>query len=145
MTMTVNPLAIWGPVFAMMALVLVVAYLTFRERVRQFKALRVHPQKVSTRGEFAAALKDTRCADNFSNLFETPVMFYVACVGLFATQTVSASALALAWVYVLIRVGHSVVHCGSNVVMTRFKFFAASMLVMLALWLVWGLTLLQVI
>ena len=129
----------------MMALVLVVAYLTFRERLRQFKSLRVHPQKVATRGEFAAALKDTRCADNFSNLFETPVMFYAACVGLYATQTVGMSALALAWIYVLLRVGHSVVHCGSNVVMTRFKFFAASMLVLLALWVVWGLTLLQVI
>jgi hypothetical protein len=143
--MTVNPLAIWAPVFAMMALVLVVAYLTFRERVRQFKALRVHPQKVSTRSEFAAALKDTRCADNFSNLFETPVMFYVACIGLYVTQTVSISALVLACMYVLLRVGHSVVHCGSNVVFTRFKLFAASMLVLLGLWLVWGLTLLHVI
>jgi hypothetical protein len=143
--MTVNALAIWGPVFAMMALVLVVAYLTFRERVRQFKALHVHPQKVATRGAFAAALKDTRCADNFSNLFETPVMFYVACIGLFVTQTVSPAALILAWVYVLLRVGHSLVHCGSNVVMTRFKLFAGSMLVLLGLWLVWGLTLLQLI
>jgi hypothetical protein len=143
--MTMNPLAIWGPVFAMMVLVLVVTCLTFRERVRQFKALRVHPQKVSTRGEFAAALKDTRCADNFSNLFETPVMFYVACIGLFATQTVSVPALVFAWIYVLLRVGHSAVHCGSNVVMTRFKFFAASLLALLALWVVWGLNLLQVI
>ena len=90
--MSVNPLAIWGPVFAMMALVLVVTVLTFRERVRQFKAMRLHPQKVSTRGEFAAALKDTRCADNFSNLFETPIMFYVACIGLFVTQTVTLGA-----------------------------------------------------
>ena len=143
--MSVNPLAIWGPVFAMMVLVLVVAYLTFRERVRQFKALRVHPQKVSTRAEFASALKDTRCADNFSNLFETPMMFYVACMGLFATQTVTLSALCLAWVYVVLRVGHSAVHCGRNVVFTRFKLFAASMLVLLGLWVVWGLTLLQIL
>lgn len=136
--MTVNPLAIWVPVFAMMALVLVVAYLTFRERVRQFKALRVHPQKVSTRSEFAATLKDSRCADNFANLFETPVMFYVACIGLYVTQTVSVSALVLACLYVVLRVGHSAVHCGSNVVFTRFKLFAASMLVLLGLWGVWA-------
>ena len=129
--MTVNPMVIWGPVFAMMILVLVVTYLTFRERVRQFKALRVHPQKVSTRGEFAAVLKDTRCADNFSNLFETPMMFYVACIGLCVTQTVTLGALLLAWVYVLLRVGHSAVQCGSNGVLKRFKLFAASMLVLL--------------
>lgn len=135
--------AIFGPLFAMMGLVCVVAYLTLRERVRQFKALRLHPQKVPTRSEFSAAIKDTRCADNFQNLFEAPVMFYVACIGLFITQTVSPLALLLAWVYALLRVGHSVVHCGSNVVMTRFRLFAASHGVLMVLWLVWGWALLQ--
>jgi hypothetical protein len=72
-------------------------------------------------------------------------MFYVACIGLYVTQTVSISALMLACMYVLLRVGHSVVHCGRNVVFTRLKLFAASMLVLLGLWLVWGLTLLHVI
>jgi hypothetical protein len=129
----------------MMALVLVVTVLTFRERVRQFKAMRLHPQKVSTRGEFAAALKDTRCADNFSNLFETPVMFYLACIGLFVTQTVTLGALLLAWAYVLLRVGHSAVQCGRNVVMTRFKLFAGSLLALLGLWVAWGWTLWQVV
>jgi hypothetical protein len=127
----------------MMILVLVVTVLTFRERVRQFKAMRLHPQKVSTRGEFAAALKDTRCADNFANLFETPVMFYVACIGLFVTQTLSLGALCLAWVYVLLRVGHSAVQCGRNGVLQRFKLFAASLLVLLGLWAAWGWSLWQ--
>lgn len=134
--------AIFGPLFAMMCLFLVVTGLTFRERVRQFKAQRLHPQKVPTRTEFAAAIKDTRCADNFANLFETPVMFYVACVGLYVTQTVSPLALALAWMYVATRIGHSVVHCNSNHVMTRFKWFAASLTVLVCLWVVWGVALL---
>lgn len=140
--MSPNPHLIFGPVFAMLALVVVVTVLTFRERVRQFKTQRLHPQKVSTRSEFTAAIKDSRCADNFANLFETPVLFYVACIGLFVTQTVSTPALALAWAYVLLRVGHSWVHCGSNHVMTRFKLFAASLLDLLALWGVWGWALL---
>lgn len=134
--------AIFGPVFAMLCLVLVIAALTLRERIRQFKAQRLHPQKVPTRAEFAAAIKDTRCADNFANLFETPVMFYVTCVGLYVTQTVSPLALALAWVYVATRIGHSVVHCNSNHVMTRFKWFTASLTVLLSLWVVWGVALL---
>lgn len=142
MTSSPNPHLIFGPVFAMLALVLVVTVLTFRERVRQFKAQRLHPQKVSTRSEFTAAIKDSRCADNFANLFETPVLFYVACIGLFVTQTVGAPALALAWAYVLLRVAHSWVHCGSNHVMTRFKLFAASLLALLALWGAWGWALL---
>ena len=140
--MSPTPHLIFGPVFAMLALVMVVTALTFRERVRQFKAQRLHPQKVSTRNEFSAAIKDSRCADNFANLFETPVLFYVVCIGLFTTQTVSMPALALAWAYVLLRAGHSWVHCGSNHVMTRFKLFAASLLALLALWGLWGWALL---
>ena len=141
-TSSLNATLIFGPVFAFMGLVVIVTVLVFRERVRQFKAQRLHPQKVSTRSEFAAALKDTRCADNFSNLFETPVLFYVACIGLYVTDTVSMPALALAWVYVLLRMAHSYVHCGSNHVMTRFKCFAASLTVLVALWLVWAWALL---
>ncbi len=137
-TPTFNPALIFGPVFALMGLVATVTVLVFRERVRQFKAQRLHPQKVSTRSEFAAALKDTRCADNYANLFETPVLFYVVCIGLYVTQTVSMSALVLAWVYVLLRLAHSYVHCSSNHVMTRFKLFATSMFVLLALWVVWA-------
>jgi hypothetical protein len=133
--------AIFGPLFAMMCLVCVITVLTMRERIRQFKAQRLHPQKVPTRTEFAAAIKDTRCADNFSNLFETPLMFYVACVGLYVTQTVSPLAMALAWVYVVTRIGHSVVHCGSNIVLTRFKWFTASLVVLVSLWVVWGVAL----
>jgi hypothetical protein len=135
--------AIFGPLFAMMCLVCVIAALTLRERVRQFKAQRLHPQKAPTRAEFAAAIKDTRCADNFQNLFETPVMFYVACVGLYVTQTGSPLALALAWVYVVTRIGHSVVHCNSNHVMTRFKWFATSLTVLVSLWVVWAAALLR--
>lgn len=137
-TSSLNATLIFGPVFAFMGLVAIVTVLVFRERVRQFKAQRLHPQKVSTRSAFSAAIQDTRCADNFANLFETPVLFLVACMGLYVTDSLSMPALALAWAYVLLRMAHSIVHCGSNHVMTRFKCFAASMAALLALWVVWG-------
>lgn len=74
-TSTLNPALIFEPVFAFMELVVIITVLVFRERVRQFKAQQLHPQKVPTRSEFAAAIKDTRCADNYANLFESPVLF----------------------------------------------------------------------
>jgi hypothetical protein len=137
-----NQLLIFGPVFAMMVLVSIVAVLTFRERVRQYKAMRMHPQKAPTRKEFSAAMQDTRCSDNFQNLFEMPVMFYVVCLGLYLTQTVSVAVVALAWVYVLLRYAHSWVHCGPNKVMLRFRFFAMSFFALVAIWAMWGYALL---
>jgi hypothetical protein len=137
-----NQLLIFGPVFAMMVLVSIVAVLTFRERVRQYKAMRMHPQKAPTRKEFSAAMQDTRCSDNFQNLFEMPVMFYVACLGMYFTQTVGTAVLVLAWVYVLLRYAHSWVHCGPNKVMLRFRFFAMSFFALVAIWAMWGYALL---
>jgi hypothetical protein len=137
-----NPKLIFLPLFAMMGLILIVGGLTLAERVRQFKALRVNPQKVATRKAFAAALPDTRCSDNFMNLFEVPVMFHVACVGLYVTQTVSLWAMAAAWLYVALRFAHSFVHTRSNHVMTRFKLFMASNLALILMWAVWGVEML---
>ena len=137
-----NNLSILGPFFAMALLVAIVAGLTFRERVRQYKSMRLHPQKAPTRKEFAAVMQDTRCSDNFQNLFETPVMFYVVCLGLYVSQTVSLAAVVLAWLYVLTRYAHSWVHCGSNKVMWRFRCFAASVFTLIALWTIWGFALL---
>jgi hypothetical protein len=143
MNTDLNPILIFGPVFAMFALVLAVTALMLRERIRQFKAQNLHPQAVPTRAQFAATIKDSRCADHFANLFETPVLFYVACIGLFVTHTVSPLLLFLAWLYVLLRVAHSIAHCGRNVVMTRMKYFAASLAVLSLLWIGWGLACLQ--
>jgi hypothetical protein len=133
-----NSKLIFTPVFGMMALVLTVGALTLRERMRQFKAQRLHPQKVPTRSEFSVAIKDTRCADNFMNLFEVPVMFYVACIGLYVTQTVTVMSLVVAWGYVLSRCAHSFVQTGRNHVMTRFKLFMVSNAVLTLLWTLWA-------
>jgi hypothetical protein len=138
-----NQKLIFLPLFAMLGLVLIVGGLTLAERMRQFKALKVHPQKVPTRKDFAAALPDTRCSDNFMNLFEVPVMFYVGCVGLYVTQAVDVWALGAAWLYVALRCAHSFVHTRSNHVMTRFKLFMASNAALTVLWVIWGFSLLK--
>lgn len=71
---------------------------------------------------------------NYMNLLESPVLFYVACLTAFVTATVSTGILALAWIYVGLRVVHSVIHVTYNRVAHRFKVFAASIAVLLLLW-----------
>src|SRR5687768_3505867 len=56
---------------------------------------------------------------NLMNLLELPLLFYVACVVFYATGTVDATALALAWAYVVLRAVHSVVHLTYNNVVHR--------------------------
>ena len=69
-----------------------------------------------------------------TNLFETPLLFYVIVLTAFVTEQSGDWLLGLAWVYVALRFVHSYVHLTSNVVLTRFRIFAISMLALTALW-----------
>ena len=126
------------PLVAMVALTFVVAITMFRRRVAAMKAKRIHPQKVATSAQMAALMEDSRASDNFRNLFETPVLFYVAMITIYATGSICMPHLALAWAYVLARCIHSYLQCTANVVMRRFYAFLASIVFLLCTWLMLG-------
>jgi hypothetical protein len=70
------------------------------------------------------------------NLFEAPLLFYVIILMAFVTGQSGNWLLGLAWLYVALRYFHSYVHLTSNVVRTRFRIFAVSMLTLTTLWAV---------
>ena len=72
---------------------------------------------------------------NFANLFEAPVLFYPAMLAFHVTGTADAVAVWMAWIYVGLRLLHSIVHVTSNVVRWRALAFGLSMLVLTAIWL----------
>jgi hypothetical protein len=73
---------------------------------------------------------------NYMNLLELPMLFYVVCVLNYVTGvTVSTTTLALAWTYVGLRALHTAVHLTYNNVMHRLAMFAASNVVLAALWI----------
>jgi hypothetical protein len=71
---------------------------------------------------------------NFMNLLEVPVLFYVGCLVLYVTGGASYLAIALAWIYVALRIVHSVIHLTYNGIAHRGAAFAASTVVAVALW-----------
>jgi hypothetical protein len=110
-----GPHAILWPAFALVALTFLVWLQMFFARVGEMRRLRIHPQSVATSPQAAQRFVDTRAADNFRNVFELPVLFYLAIV--------------------VLRVVHSAIHCGCNRVMHRFY---ADLAGGLALWTLWG-------
>jgi hypothetical protein len=66
------------------------------------------------------------------NLLEAPVLFYFGALIAFVTGQSATVILILAWVYVSLRLLHSVVHLGTNVVIWRFRIFVLSMVVLAA-------------
>lgn len=72
---------------------------------------------------------------NFMNLLEVPVLFYVAGFMAFLTGRVDGLVMGLAWAYVALRVGHSIVHLSYNNVAHRLMLFAVSnVVVAVMLW-----------
>lgn len=126
---------IFLPALAMAGLTFVVWLRMYFARIGEMKRERVHPQAVATSVQMAARLKDTRAADNFRNLFELPVLFYLALTIAALTGQVTTLVLILAWLFVGFRVLHSAIHCGYNKVVHRFQAYLAGGI---ALWILWG-------
>lgn len=129
------------PVLALAMLTFVVGAIMYRRRVGEMKRKRVAPQSVATSAAMATALTDTGPADNFRNLFETPVLFYAGVLVAYAAHLASPAYVVIAWAYVAARVVHSAIHCTSNRVMQRLRAFLASFALLAALWglLAWDL------
>jgi hypothetical protein len=131
-----NETAIFYPVAAMVLLVIVVEFFMIRERMSEMKTRKIGFEKVASSTQMSQVLENTRAADNYKNLFEMPVLFYVLCLALFMTQSVSQGFIWAAWAYVALRVLHSGIHIGYNNVMQRFSVFALSMWVVGSMWAV---------
>ena len=72
-------------------------------------------------------------ADNLNNLMEQPTLFYAVALTLALVDAGGGLNLVLAWIYVALRVVHSLVQALINVVELRFAVFVAGSLVLLAL------------
>ncbi len=123
------------PLLAMFLLSCLVAATMLRRRIAFYKSNRVHPQKTATSAQMAATILDSRAPDNFRNLFELPVLYYVAIFAAVAIGLNSNAFLALAWGYVAARYAHSYIHCTSNVVMHRFYAFVTGCTLLCLMWL----------
>ncbi len=71
---------------------------------------------------------------NLMNLLELPLLFYVAGLTYLVIGRVDEFALALAWLYVGLRIAHSAIHVTYNRVRHRLIAFALSNVVLVMFW-----------
>ena len=72
-------------------------------------------------------------ADNYNNLLEQPTIFYAVALTLAFLNAGSGLNAGLAWLYVALRIAHSLVQALVNKVMIRFALFAAASIVLLVM------------
>jgi len=133
---------IFFPCIAMVALTAAVWVRLYVERVGEMKERRIRPEMIATAQQAATLLEKQNSANNLRNLFEVPVLFYVLCIALFASQMSTPLLLAGAWLFVALRAAHSFIHCTYNHVMHRFYVYTASTVLLFILWGVFAVRLL---
>jgi hypothetical protein len=129
-------LAIIWPTVALAALIFAVWSVLLRQRFAHIAANR------PTAADFANAeavgryfRPVERPAQNLANLFEMPVLYFALVPLLMVTGSVSTMQVALAWVFVALRLAHSIIHIGPNPIRTRARVYIASSITLLAMWL----------
>jgi len=121
--------------FAQVTLSLFVMIVMGKRRIQAAKNKQLNLNDFKTM-QLDKAGDTVRVADrNFSNQFEIPVLFYAGC--LLALQLHNASYLvaALACLFVVSRVAHTVIHLGQNNVRARFNVFLFGCGCVFAIWL----------
>jgi hypothetical protein len=87
-------------------------------------------------GEDSTVPPDVTVANrNLMNLLEMPVLFYVVSIAFYVTRHVDHGLLKLAWVFVALRLVHSLIHLTSNRVLHRLTAFALSNVVLVMMWI----------
>lgn len=125
---------IWLPCVTLVGVTALVWIKLYADRLGEMRRRRIDPQALATARDAAGRLENTQAADNFRNLFEVPVLFYVLCIAIVAHGGSTRGMVLAAWAYVILRALHSLIHTTYNRVTHRFLVYVSSTLLLFGMW-----------
>ncbi|WP_395444598.1 MAPEG family protein [Caulobacter sp. UC70_42] len=116
-----------APVMALVAWSLVMWVWMYVQRIPAMHKAGVKPQDARFPGSLDILPDSARqAADNYNHLMEQPTIFYAAALAIQVAGHADPMAVHLAWVYVGVRVLHSLLQVSLNLVPVRFLLFVIS-------------------
>lgn len=132
MEMAFKNIAMAGPIMVQIGLTFIVFVILMMRRLPAMAAAKPTKAQMQDKANLAHLPAPARfAAENYNHQFEMPVLFYVLSLLALLTGFGGELSLALAWIYVALRVIHSLIHCTYNKVMQRFFVFAISAIVLI--------------
>jgi len=122
------------PMFAMVVITAIVLVKLFRSRVLAVKEQKISAAYFRTYQGESEPESTIKLSRHFSNIFETPVLFYVVCLAAIVTHQATLLMLSMAWLYVFFRALHAYIHIGRNRIGKRIQVYMASWAVLLLMW-----------
>jgi len=123
------------PMFALVSLTFLVGFSMGASRLLSVKKKQVDPRYYKLLSGYAPPEYVIKLGRNFENLLEVPMLFYIICILIIVLNINNSFFLSLAWVYVGLRVIHSIIHITYNHPKHRFTAFLFSCLTVLAMWI----------
>jgi hypothetical protein len=126
---------LFGPVIGLVLWSFVMWAWLYATRIPAIRKYNVVLDPHQPPGEFHAQLPaEVRWkADNYNHLMEQPTLFYAVAITLAVLGEDDALNVSLAWLYVGLRVVHSLVQATTNTIIVRFAVFMIASVVLLAL------------
>lgn len=123
-----------GPVLALIVWTLVMWVWLYARRIPAMRKAGIDPAKIKGSESYASLPpldpKAVWVSDNFTHLHEQPTIFYALCIYSHLVGVMDEFNVGLAWLYVVLRVVHSLVQVITNHVPLRFVIFNISSLVL---------------
>ncbi len=122
------------PVLALISWSLMMYLWMYATRLPAMKAAGLDPQDAAIPGSLSVLPASARqVADNYNHIHEQPTIFYALVFFTHLAGTADLLNIQLAWVYVILRVIHSLVQATINKVILRFAFFTLSSITLIIL------------
>jgi hypothetical protein len=130
----INASTVLAPVFVQALLTFALLTWMGYLRVAAVRSGVVHPREVVL-GQQNWPPFITQVSNAYHNQLELPVLFYAAVALALLTATASTGFVVLAWVFVILRLAHALIHVTTNRMSRRFFLFLAGAFVLLLMWL----------
>ena len=138
---------ILAPVVALVAWTLVMLLWVYAARFPAMKRAGIDLKgRVGSRGKDLDGVVEDSVqwkSHNYNHLMEQPTLFYVVALSLAIVGDADPATIVMAWVYVGLRIAHSLVQATVNIVRFRFLLFALSSVALLLLTIRLGALLLR--
>ncbi|CAH0991998.1 hypothetical protein SIN8267_02113 [Sinobacterium norvegicum] len=123
------------PVIGMMLLTAVVWLYMLALRLSYIARHHIDGSQVASPEQLREQLPEVvnQPANNFKNLCELPIIFYAISIMIYASYSVDTFYVKAGLMFLVLRIGHSFVHCTFNHVGLRFAFYLGSSVVLWAM------------
>ena len=123
------------PMFSLVIFTFLVGLCVGGSRIISVRKERVDPKYLQLMSGGTAPDYMVKFSRNFSNLFEVPILFYVASTLIIALGLSNHYLVYLAWSFVALRVVHTIIHVTYNKPIHRFLAFLLSTVIAILMWL----------